>query len=117
MIRQCACGSGLISNWYRNQKLIDVKACEKCKHKLLYEIFNEKYLQFFDGWVDGLLNETNPAWEWVWLDFLEEKGCTKIKEVKNQEDAILIKDPHDPKIYISVPEQYAETVLKNGKMI
>lgn len=117
LIRQCGCGSGLISEWYKNQKLVDVKACDKCKHKLLYEIFNDKYLDFFENWLGGIFNETNPGWEWVWEDFLKEKNCTKIKEVKGEKGKILIEDPHAKENYILVPEEYAEIVLRNGKMI
>ena len=121
LISQCGCGSGLTATWCKNERLVDVKACDKCKPNMLYNIFDERYLQCFDNWVDNLLAETNPGWEWVWEDLLKEKKCERTKDLaeakqKQKENKILILDPHDDKFYILIPKKYAETVLLHGKM-
>jgi hypothetical protein len=122
LIHQCGCGSGLTSSWYKDERQKDVKACEKCKPKLLYKIFDDRYLDCFEHWRDNLLAETNPGWEWVWEDVLIENNCEQIKGLeeakqKQTENQILIQDPHDDNVYILVPKDYAEVVLEKGKMI
>ena len=122
LISQCGCGSGSTSSWYKDERQVDVKACDKCKPNLLYKIFDERYLQCFDNWVDNLLAETNPCWEWVWENILKEKKCKQIKGLeqakqKQTEDDILIPCPNDKTVYILIPKDYAESVLTNGKMI
>jgi hypothetical protein len=130
LIRHCGCGSGLISSWYKDEKGVDVKACERCIPNLLYKIFDDRYLDLFQNWIDNMFAETNPGWEWVWEDLLKEKGCEQViglEDAKRKcESRILIKCPNGPNIYrrtgdnsvhILVPRDYAEQVLKAGKMV
>ena len=130
LTRQCACGSGLVSSWYKDEKGVDVKACERCRSKLIYRIFEDRYLDIFQNWIDNLLAETNPGFEWVWGDLVKEKGCLQVvglEEAKRRqaEDQIMIpcphgdkinRDPGDKSVHILVPLEYAEQVLKAGKM-
>lgn len=131
LIRQCACGSGLVSSWYKDEKGIDVKLCDKCRIKTLHKIFEEKHMDLFEEWLGSLFSEqADDGYEWVWADLLKEKGCQQIvglKSAKQQQkqDQILITCPNgkdiyskleDNTVYILVPKSYAEEVLNVGKM-
>lgn len=117
-IHQCSCGSGLISSFYKNEKQQDEKACDKCKHKLLFKIFDEHFLDIFEKWLPELMfNEIPPlSYEYQWQDLLQEKNCIRIKEIKNMQDHILIKCPEDKEFNIYVPNDLAEKVLLKGKL-
>jgi hypothetical protein len=124
LIRQCGCGSGLVSSWYKDPKNIDIKACDRCKPKLLYSIFDERYTDLFEGWLLSLFCEkAADGYEWVWQDLLKEKGCERVvgldqAKQKQSDDQVLIACPHNKQnFYILVPKEYAELVLENGRMI
>jgi hypothetical protein len=132
LIQQCGCGSGLLSTWYKDEKGSDTKACAKCRPKLLYKIFDEKYMDLFEEWLGTLFNEkAAEGYEWVWEDLLKEKGCEQVVGLeaakrKQKEDQILIacpngnvisQDPGDRSVHILVPAEYAESVLRAGKMV
>jgi hypothetical protein len=131
LIRQCACGSGLVSSWYKDEKGIDVKLCDRCRIKTLYNIFDEKYMDLFEEWLGTLFNEkAAEGYEWVWEDLLKEKGCEQVVGLeaarsKLSPDQIMITCPNgkdiyskleDTTVYILVPKSYAELVLLSGKM-
>ena len=130
LTRQCGCGSGLVSSWYKDEKGVDVKACDRCKPKLLHKIFEDRYLDLFQNWIDNMFAETNPGWEWVWQDLLKEHGCEQVTGLERTRhkctaDHIIVSCPHgkniytkeqDNDVYILVPKEYAETVLKSGRM-
>jgi hypothetical protein len=126
------CESGLVSSWYKDYKGTDIKACDRCKPKLLYKIFDEKYLDLFEDWMGKILLDPPPlGYEWQWEDLLKEKGCEQVVGLeaakrKRKEDQILIRcpngdaitmDPGDRSVHILVPKSYAELVLQNGKMV
>ena len=123
LIRQCGCGSGLTSSWYKDSKEIDVKACDRCKPKLLYSIFDEGYMDLFEGWLLSLFCEkAEDGYEWVWQDLLKEKGCEQVMGLeqakkKQSQNQILISCPHNKEHYILVPKEYAESVLENGRIV
>lgn len=130
LTHQCGCGSGLVSSWYKDEKKVDVKACESCKPKLLYRIFEDRYLDIFQNWINNLLSDRNPGFEWVWEDLVKEKGCEQVvglEEAKRRRDGrIMISCPNGDKItrdlgdrsvHILVPVEYAEKVLENGTML
>jgi hypothetical protein len=131
LTRQCGCGSGLVSSWYKDERGTDVKACDRCKPELLHKIFEDKYLDIFEEWMGSLFSEKCVSYEFVWEDLLKEKGCQQIvglESAKKQQkqDQILISCPNGKDIYVSegdasvhilVPRSYAELVLENGKMI
>jgi hypothetical protein len=131
LIRQCACGSGLVSSWYKDEKGIDVRLCDKCRIKTLYKIFDEKYMDLFEEWLGTLFDEkAAEGYEWVWEDLLKEKGCEQVvgletAKQKQSNDQILItcpngnvisNDPGDMSVHILVPKSYAEQVLLHGRM-
>ena len=132
LIRQCGCGSGLVSFWYKDEKRVDVKACERCKPKLLHKIFEDRYLDLFEEWL-GSLFSVDPGYEWVWEDLLKERGCEQVvglEEAKRSRDGrILISCPNgdslqpqhsnlaDRSVHILVPCEYAERVLCEGRMV
>jgi hypothetical protein len=131
LIRQCGCGSGLLSSWCKDYKGVDVKVCDKCKPGVLHKIFEKKHMDLFQEWLGSLfLEQVADGYEWVWADLLKEKGCQQIvglESAKQQQkqDQILITCPNgkdiyskleDNKVYILVPKSYAEEVLKAGKM-
>lgn len=105
LIRQCACGSGLLSSWCKDEKGVDVKACDRCKPKLLHKIFDEKYMDLFEEWLGSLFSEqAAKGYEWVWEDLLKEKGCLQVvgleaAKQKQSEDQILIACPNGKDIY------------------
>lgn len=132
LIKQCGCGSGLVSSWYKDYKGVDVKACDRCKPAFLHEIFENKYMDLFENWLGDILHDPPPeGYEWTWEDLLKEKGCEQVvglEQAKSKQtpDQILIscpngkvisQDPGDRSVYILVPKSYAELVLENGKMI
>jgi hypothetical protein len=131
IIRQCGCGSGLVSSWCKDEKGVDVKACDRCKPKLLHKIFDEKYMDLFEGWLGDILHDPPPdGYEWQWEDMLKEKGCEQVlglenAKMKQTHDQILIPCPNGKNIYVKegdasvhilVPKEYAEKVLKEGRM-
>jgi hypothetical protein len=133
LVCQCGCESGLVSSWYKNEKGAPVKACDRCKPKLLFKIFDERYLNLFEDWAGKILF-ADPAplgYEWQWEDLLKEKGCEQVvgleaAKQKQNDDQILIPcpngdvismDPGDRSVHILVPKTYAELVLENGKMV
>jgi hypothetical protein len=119
-IHQCQCGSGLISFFYKNEKQQDEKACDKCKHKLLFKIFDEHFLDIFEKWLPEIMfaerGKAPIGYEYQWQDLLQEKNCIRSKEIKNIQDHILIKCPEDKEFNIYVPNNLAEKVLTNGKL-
>jgi len=131
LIRHCACGSGLISDWCKDEKGTDIRICDRCKPKVLHKIFEERYMDLFEGWLGSLFSvEPATGYEWVWADLLKEKGCEQVVGLeaakrKQSKDQILIACPNgkdiysdleDNSVYILVPKSYAEVVLKNGRM-
>lgn len=133
LIRQCSCESGLVSSWYKNEMGVDVKACDRCKPKLLFKIFDDKYLDLFEDWAAKAMFDKDPplGHEWQWEDLLKEKGCEQVvgleaAKQKQNGDQILIPCPNgdvitqrpgDNSVHILVPKSYAELVLENGKMV
>lgn len=116
--RTCNCGSGLLPNTYKNHKQEDEKACNKCKHKLLYNIFDNHFLDIFEKWLPEIMfNEVAPiGYEFQWQDLLEEKKFQRTKEVKNQPNYTVIQCPEDKEYYIYIPNDTAEQILSNGKL-
>jgi hypothetical protein len=104
LIRQCGCGSGLLSTWCKNEKGTDLKACDRCKPQLLRRIF-----------ASLELNERELD------DLLKEKGCEKVclssAQIRQKQDHVLISFPNGKLDYVLVPKSYAEEVLKAGKII
>ena len=123
LINRCRrCNSGLTSSFYKNERQEDVRACDKCRPEILCQIFDYKYLDLFEYWRDNCLADDTIGWEWAWDDLLKEKKCIRIKSLeearqKQTEDHILIQDPDNEEAHILVPKEYAEAVLKNGKMV
>ena len=131
LIRQCACGSGLVSSWYKDEKGIDVRLCDKCRIETLHKIFEEKHMDLFEEWLGTMFDEqAAEGYEWVWEDLLKEKGCEQVvgleaAKQKQSKDQILIpcpngkvisNDPGDMSVHILVPKSYAEQVLLDGRM-
>jgi hypothetical protein len=131
LIRQCACGSGLVSSWYKDEKGIDVRLCDRCRIKTLHKIFEEKHMDLFEEWLGTLFDEkAAEGYEWVWADLLKEKDCEQVvgleaAKQKQSNDQILIacpngnvisNDPGDMSVHILVPKNYAEQVLLHGRM-
>jgi hypothetical protein len=131
LIQHCGCGSGLLSTWCKDEKGTDIKACDSCKPKLLYKIFDEKYMDLFEEWMGTLFNEkAAEGYEWVWEDLLKEKGCEQVvglEAAKNKlsqdqfmipcpNGSVISMDPGDRTVHILVPKSYAELILKRGKM-
>ena len=131
LIRQCGCGSGLISDWCKDDKGTDIRICDRCKPAVLYKIFEEKHMDLFEEWLGSLFSEqAAEGYEWAWAGLLKEKGCEQVvglepAKQKQNEDQILITCPNgkdiyskleDNTVYILVPKSYAEVVLKNGKI-
>jgi hypothetical protein len=131
LIRQCGCGSGLISDWCKDEKGTDIKICDRCKPGVLHKIFEEKHMDLFQEWLSSLFSEqADDGYEWVWADLLKEKGCEQVvglDEARNKlsRENFLITCPNgkdiyskleDNTVYILVPKSYAEEVLKVGKM-
>lgn len=132
MIRHCACGSGLISDWCKDEKGADIRICDRCKPAVLQKIFAEKHMDLFEEWLGGLFSpEPSTGYEWVWRDLLKEKDCEQAVGLeaarKNlTSDHFLFVCPNgkdicskleDTTVYILVPRSYAEAVLKEGKMV
>lgn len=130
LIRHCACGSGLISDWCKDERGTDIRICARCKPAVLSRIFAEKHMDLVEEWLGSLFSpEYSPGYEWVWADLLKEKGCEQVvglEEAKRRRDGrILILCPNghdlrsdlpDKSVYILIPVEYAEQVLKMGKM-
>lgn len=131
LIRHCGCGSGLISDWCKDEKGTDIRICDRCKPAVLHKIFEEKHTDLFEEWIGSLfLEQVADGYEWVWADLLKKHGCEQVvglepAKQKQNENQILIACPNgndiyskleDNMVYILVPKSYAEVVLKNGKM-
>lgn len=116
---QCSCGSGLIPNWYKNEKQKEEKACEKCKHKLLYKILDDKFLDIFEKWLPEIMfNKTAPlSYEYQWQDLLKEKNMIRSQEIIHKPNHICVECPEDKEFHIYIPNDLAEQILINGKMI
>jgi hypothetical protein len=135
LCHSCPCGSGLVSDWCRDEKGGDVRACERCKPKLLHRIFESKHMDIFEEWLGALMLDPPPlGYEWQWEDLLKEKGCEQVvglEQAKRQwkRGDFLIADPYgetldpaykdsaDRSVYILVPREYADRVLADGKMV
>jgi hypothetical protein len=128
---KCQCG-GQSPAKCKDEKGEEVWACDGCKPKLLFKIFDEKYLDLFEDWTGKILFDDPPplGYEWQWEDLLKEKGCEQVVGTEaaklKQNDQILIPcpngnvitlEPGDWSVHILVPKSYAELVLKNGKMV
>lgn len=111
--RSCPCGSGLLPTLYK-----DGKACEKCKHKLLYNIFDNHFLDIFEKWLPEIMfKKVAPlGYEYQWFDLLEEKKCLRSKEIKNQPNYIVINCPENEEYHIYVPQDLAEQILLKGSL-
>ena len=108
-----------------------MKACERCKSKLLYRIFERKYLEFFESWMGTMFSEEPiKGYEWQWADLLVEKGCKQVVGLEDAKrrrgDRIMIAcpngdlinmEPGDKSVHILVPKDYAEAVLGNGRIV
>jgi hypothetical protein len=135
LAHRCPCGSDLTSHWCKDEKGGDVRACERCKPKLLHRIFDEKLIAIFDKWRGDFLLDPPPlGYEWQWEDLLKEKGCEQVvglEQAKRQwkRGDFLIADPYgetldpaykdsaDRSVYILVAREYADRVLADGKMV
>ena len=62
-----------------------------------------------------MFDEIAPVgYEYQWQDFLEERNCQRIKEIKNDSNYIVIKCPENEEFSISVPKELAEQILTAG---
>jgi hypothetical protein len=130
----CPCGSGLIGDWCKDEAGNEVRACEKCKIRLLYRIFEKRHREILEQDVG-----TTPSgprsldYELRWQNLMNEKGCVRVvglEEAKRQRQIgqILIRDPNgdtispvyaaakDRSVHILISRDYAATVLANGMM-
>lgn len=132
---ECPCGSGRVSDWCRDEKGSEVRACERCKPDLLHRIFEDRYLDIFEEWMATILLDPPPlGYEWQWEDLLKEKGCEQVvglEEAKRRRKPgqLMIPCPNgnslspehwdavDSSVHILVPSEYAESVLAMGKMV
>lgn len=114
--RLCPCGSGLFPTIYKNEKQEGEKACDRCKHKLLYRIFDNHFLDIFENWLPKMMfDEVAPlGYEYQWQDFLEERNCQRTEEIKNDSNYIVIKCPENEEFSIYVPKELAEQILTVG---
>lgn len=131
----CPCGSGLVSDWCRDERGAEARACDRCKPDLLHRIFDERYLDIFEDWASKIFFDPPPlGYEWQWEDFLKERGCRQVvglEEARSQrgEGEFLVACPNgnslspehwdseDSSVHILVPRDYGERVLGEGKMI
>lgn len=132
MAHLCPCGSGLVSDWCRDERGAEVRACERCKLGLLHRIFEDRLLDIFEDWMSKILFDPPPlGCEWQWEDLLKEKGCEQVvglEEAKRRRkpgqflipcpngDKISM-DPGDRSVHILVPREYGDRVLSAGKMV
>jgi hypothetical protein len=135
LCHSCDCGSGLVSGWYKDERQNPVKACEKCKPKLLFRIFDDRFLDLFEDWVATILMDPPPiGYQWQWEDMLKERGCEQVvglEEAKRRRKPghLLISCPHgdsldpahlksaDRSVHILVPPDYAESAMEAGRMV
>lgn len=129
LIRQCGCGSGLVSSWYKSEDGVDVKLCDRCSPSVLCKIFEKKYAELFEGWLGSLFSAPVVDHEWQWEDLLREVGCEQVVGLKaakrRRGDRVLIPCPSrevmgsdsvDRTVHILVPREFAESVLREGKI-
>lgn len=131
----CSCGSGMASDPCRDERGRGVGACEVCKPDLLRRIFEDRYLDIFEGWMGSLFDDPPPlGYEWQWQDLLKEKGCEQVVGVGEAKRRlgpghVMIACPNgdslsperlrseDRSVYILVPREYADRVLSEGRMV
>lgn len=133
MAHECPCGSGLLCEWYKDERGEDARACGRCRGELLFRIFDSRYLDLFEEWWVDLFKDPPPlGYEWQWEDLLKEKGCEQVvgaEEARRRKgDRIMIPCPNgdslspehwqseDNSVHIMVPAEYAERTLKEGRM-
>lgn len=116
-IHQCGCGSGLVANNYKNHKQQNEQACDKCKHKLLYKIVDDRFMDIFEKCMAGLMfDEVAPlGYEYQWQDVIQEKNIIRSKEITNNPEFIIIECPEDKEYHLHIPRDLAEQILIEGK--
>jgi len=131
----CPCGSGLVADWCQDETGGKVRACDKCKLKLLYRIFEKRYLEMLEARAGTSHSGPRPlGHNGQWEDLLKGKGCVQVvglEEAKRQrqDKQLLIKDPNgdsvapvqrdskDRSVYLVVPGEYADRVLAAGRVV
>jgi len=126
----CPCGSGEVSDFYKDIDGSEVRACGKCKPKLLGRILEEKFMDIFEEWTKSFLSfPSTLGYQWQWEDFLKENGCERViglkEAVARRGEGFLIRCPcgdalepglEDPSAHVLVPAEYAERVMAQGRM-